>query len=705
MAPVKSAASRAAKAFLLAYAVASAVAIPFRCFVLISPDDDVAKLITAVTLFPLGLLQLLAVWQFANWLRYAYSRLPLLGWRARYTPGMAVATFLVPFSSLFKTADVVGEIIDGTAPQRMPRAPALARLPAPKFGSAWWYLFLASSAANDIASAVAWSSGRSHETRVIVLIIVAQILSAAAATLAVRFVEAIDARLKRCAFLIKRDGRPDIAEAIQQEPFFPSAGLASILQFVLVIGLGVDLIDIVVFIIAKPDRPIGEIAARSVLLANAAILLIAPMVFFCWVHRVARNGNQMGILSTSPALAVLGFAIPIYNLAHPWVLLQTFWRAVKPKDGTRTSSMDINVWWTCTILYTGLSVLAVFLRRDPSLHTTWLAVVLTSAMLALLAAWELYSAVFDISRELEPIETRFKTSQDTLARAALLNAMQHERESGTVPAVLPKRATWTEVLLPIAAAVDEGIATEAPEKVAERQLVDRHIEALQRAGKPLAYRSTASLTLALRVVMLLSTIVVELALLSTAINNWHFANSTFLFNVIVFGLLTAIVGLPTWAVFTYWVFRVARNLTVLAEGNGQPQAKRTALRFGLMFREASTLRALFDGAFGGVPSDLEPLVTVWLVALRIVQLTPVVLALALPRASSTALLAGFVLGGALAIWIAISAKLVRTLDQGVANLAAIESAPVAASVEAAVTSTAPTSTLPRTPPIEPQPTL
>jgi len=128
---------------------------------------------------------------FLMWLHRSSSNLPAFGyWKSQgYSPAWAVGSFFVPIANLFMPYQALKEIWQNSRPANS-QSFSFSTSP-PGFFPAWWAFWLASNFATNIHFRI--SGEVPHEAKVIVGI-VSEVLSIAAAAFAIQVIKEIDER-------------------------------------------------------------------------------------------------------------------------------------------------------------------------------------------------------------------------------------------------------------------------------------------------------------------------------------------------------------------------------------------------------------------------------------------------------------------------------------------------------------------------------
>ncbi|HEU4371289.1 MAG TPA: DUF4328 domain-containing protein [Methylomirabilota bacterium] len=144
---------------------------------------------------------------FVRWVGRAQGNLPALGATGfRYAPRQAMAAFLVPGPNVVRPPAVLRELWNASDPRypagttwRAGRAPACVRW--------WWALLLAAAAAEVAARALAlWSGDPLDLGPAMRVLVLGQLLAAAAAVLGITVVLGVDSRQEAAAW--RRAGAP-----------------------------------------------------------------------------------------------------------------------------------------------------------------------------------------------------------------------------------------------------------------------------------------------------------------------------------------------------------------------------------------------------------------------------------------------------------------------------------------------------------------
>jgi hypothetical protein len=138
---------------------------------------------------------------FVRWVGRAHGNLPALGAAGlRYAPRQAMAAFLVPGLNLVRPPAVLREVWSASDP-RQPAGSGWRATPAPARLWWWWALAVAALAA-DVAARLlaAWSGGPLDLGPAMRALVAAQLLTAAAAVVAIALVLGVDGRQEACAW-------------------------------------------------------------------------------------------------------------------------------------------------------------------------------------------------------------------------------------------------------------------------------------------------------------------------------------------------------------------------------------------------------------------------------------------------------------------------------------------------------------------------
>jgi hypothetical protein len=138
---------------------------------------------------------------FIGWVGRAARNLPALGATgASYAPRRAMAAFLVPGPNLVRPPAVVRELWNASDP-RHPAGSAWRRASTPVRVRWWWALLVGALAADLTARGLAlWSGGPLDFGPAMRLLVVAQLLTAAAAVVGITVVLGVDSRQDEAAW-------------------------------------------------------------------------------------------------------------------------------------------------------------------------------------------------------------------------------------------------------------------------------------------------------------------------------------------------------------------------------------------------------------------------------------------------------------------------------------------------------------------------
>lgn len=701
---------------LVAFAVVSLLSLPLRCW--FAFKGHAAAAVDGGFAGLAGLLEFTAIILFVGWLRTTYGTLPFFGVRTRYTPAMAVAVFLIPFSNYFRAGDVVDELIDGTDFTKLAAAARVQRVSIPIVVRSWWYFFIAGATLSNIATAILLTPGSAHESMSLVaLIVVAQLLLAGSALLAVRFVETIEARMENCLARLRMSGQKDIERVIPLRLVEPSDVPFKAFCVCLVVFIGIRVFDIAcaIRLWIGDDLAINLVRPWLPFLAGG-VFLLTVLTFFWWVSRLATNLQAMSLTTLSPAWAVGGLFIPFFNLFHGYDVLRTMWRGVQkqapPKPAAQPATFTIwvgaeeestaqrpvllTVWLILLLAAVLTSIYAQAALIFANQRDTFIALRYVGAFLTIATCVALYAAASEINEAVQPFESRFINDAQAVKRAALAAASRSERTLAQ-PRPDAKRASWSEVLLPIATAVDQGLASETAERRQERALADQQAAARPVLPRPriptkeiagvlsnvlqvvalvaaqLAERTsrphvpatnvirTRILTNALRVVMLFSLLIAEVALFLYGGDSTAF-HGAIVARLVALTIFVLMFGLPTWLLLAGWVFLTQRNVEAIDPWTVVTPSALAMFRL----REPGVLRAIMMTTFDGISVSHERRLRTWSWSLRVVQFAPLILLVLI--GTPLAPVGALVVAVALIVWCIMTAAFVREIDDGVEML-------------------------------------
>jgi len=657
--------ARATTTLLFAYAVATFIALPLRCYLLV--EGEVGDATHGGFLIITSCLQLIAMIQFGKWLKFSYGALPFLGFRTRYTPGMAVAVFLIPFANFFRTGDVVDELIAGTDYTKVAPVARVQRVRISILVKSWWYFFLLGAALNDATTALLMRPGLGlRPAQAIQILVVAHLLSAGSALLAARFVDTIQTRLQNCAARLRVTGK-DVSPAVSQGTFVSTELPLKALRASLIVFVIVRVLDVALALRFFDVEAPGATGFDRWLQAAVFIMfcLSAPL-FLWWVYRLASNLRIVGVSTVSPVWAVVGFLIPIVNIAHALSVMNTFWRASQKRAADdRETSPAVTTWWVAsTIALLLAAAMKAMTLAEVERQTLLLTVFVTSGFVVI-AAIALYRAVSSINEHAEFLESQLANDREAIKHSALSATIRGDRPLEQEP-LRAKKVSWSEVLLPIASAVDEGLGSETDDDRQARAIRDRDAVAARKAAAKFAPRQrtpkvseTTNLTKILRVVMLLSSILAVIALLVFAGNSVAL-RGTATARLLSLLLLTIFFGLPTWLLLAAWVYRTQRNIEAIDSWTLITPSRTAMFRL----RESRTLRAIAGDAFGELTTSHRRRLIAWTWTLRIIQLAPLLLFAASPY-SLVAVATALLITISLLMWAIVTANLLIQIDEAV----------------------------------------
>lgn len=112
----------------------------------------------------------------------------------------------------------------------------------------------------------------------------------------------------------------------------------------------------------QPEAVTAVVGLLGIFLAflGALLFLSTAVVFLIWIHGACANLPRLGATFTrvTPGLAVGGFFIPFYNIAHGYIVMREligFGRsALAPVDTLSPPSAPIVAWWWGLYLASGL---------------------------------------------------------------------------------------------------------------------------------------------------------------------------------------------------------------------------------------------------------------------------------------------------------------------------------------------------------------
>ncbi|MEO8034728.1 MAG: DUF4328 domain-containing protein [Acidobacteriota bacterium] len=643
-------ASRTAIGLLWAYALVASLTIPLRFW-----KGD-GRALEMVTVSFIGVFQLLAILGFGSWFRSAYAKLGIVGVQTRYTPAMALVIFFIPFSNLFRPGEIVAELYAGSEPGRL-RQTSRRRSSGPRAATFWWYCFLGSLVAGDVATAFHIREGHAQRLAPLILIAASQFLGAGAAIGATRFVGDIRDRQRRCAILLRLDGKTAQSAMIEEDALPASRRLTSILR-VLLVATGILRTIVITLLVLR----MSGLDVRPFVLPLAGltswVALATLTAFLLWVERVVSNIGRLSPFAQGAGFAAGGFFIPFFNLVHPLVLMQRIWQWLDRINGgiehydyapievaaaKRPRSTLIDVWWTTVCVELLIIVLAVSFRDDVDLpRSLFVIVTVVEFALALLTIGTLFNIVSTIGAKVASME------------AASLGAQELILSSTAADPATP-RATWTEVLLPIASTIDTGLREEGPDLRRERELVERARDAEEEAARTSTFYSASTLTKTLRVLLLFAIFVAfaEGFTYIVFVPGSHHTVGTLL--AICVG--AAVCGLPPWLMLSRWAAAQYHNGVSLRRLNGDPHVYRRRI---LRFREPGVFRALWIASSSSPTTDSS--FTIWQGSLRILQAAPIWLTVASVGSDYVVMGGGALFVLNVTVCLSLTATMIREID-------------------------------------------
>ena len=673
-------ASRTAVGFLRAFAVMAFVTVALHLSSRFLPDG--LKFLEPLAFVLLALIQLMTIYAFASWFKAAYANLGRLGAETQYTPAMAVVVFFVPFSNLFKPTQLVRELYAGSDPARL-RPNSKRRPDTSHAATFWWYGFLTSSIVGDIAAALTLREQEIVRLAATSLMVLSLIIAAASALGATRFVLDIRELQRRCALLLRIDKKITQSAAIEDDSFHTSKALSANLRFFLIISAVLQpvFVGLVWMLPSKPDL---AVSAGLAALIWIVVALAAGITFLCWVYRIVTNMRRALPFSTKPGSAVIGFFIPIINIIHAWDLLQSIWKfldrvgagiwhydarsvALTKKEGSRSAAIDI--WWLTNLANIGIAIFTRVVEPGENARLYLVAELLLSVVSSVL----IVQVVAAISRKMNSIE-QFLLAQR--ATPAILPAPVPATEAATpsasatpaAPAIAVQKRSWSEVLLPIAATIDDGVRADPVEERLQRERVEtakdleKEKERLRRIEiEKSTFRNATQLTSTVRVLLLLAIFVgagEAFVLVSFAP---RIQSTVVVLLLICFAALPC--GLPAWVMLSRWAYAQWRNAVSLALVDGDPSA---AARKILLFNEPFVMRDLLIAATQS--AEVGTSFRIWQLALRLLQFSPIYLAYGATKGDLSVMVAAGVFMVALVICLTFTAGLVRQIDGGLASM-------------------------------------
>ena len=103
---------------------------------------------------------------------------------------------------------------------------------------------------------------------------------------------------------------------------------------------------------------------------QAVAFLVGGIVILTWLYRAVANVHALGArgFSTSPAMAVAWYFIPLANLAMPYATMRDVWKAsVDPRDWEAASSpVTLIFWWLFWLIgnIAGIAAFRIALESD-----------------------------------------------------------------------------------------------------------------------------------------------------------------------------------------------------------------------------------------------------------------------------------------------------------------------------------------------------
>jgi hypothetical protein len=623
----------------------------------------------------LGAIQLAAIVSFGLWFKAAYSKLPILGAATRYTPGMACALFFVPFAHLFKPGELIEELYRGSDPARL-RPKSRRQVKGAKAATFWWYGFLASTTASDIAWILSLRANEASVSNLDQALIPAafiglsHLLAAAAALGATRFIGDISEFHRRCAILLKLDKRFAASAAIEDNTFQRSHRVASVLRGLLIASAVIVplTIGLLLGVIVAPK--LSWLFVVAIVLAGLVGVCLG-VAFLMWIHRVVSNIRRVAPYPDSPFFSVVGFAIPLFNLIHSWMVFQRIWtwldringgiwqddsRDIKISDVNPSRSLLVDTWWIVTVAEASIGVVAQVLASRETSAGVLAATVVAQIVMSSVAMLLLYRIVGMIAWKMASIEIFIAKE-----RSALPDHLEQE--------MAETRATWADVFLPIASTIDQGLrvpefmasqvelsqsAFVTPSEPAEPE-IDR--------GYPIVpFASARRLTLSVRVALLLAMLfgcagAIAFYLAFSLRPNTQIDRKAVAW--IVFGLgaaTTMLVGIAPWLLLARWMSAQVRNANSLGLLIADPRRAAWGI---LTLREPRVFRDLLAASsspLGGVAF------VVWNISLRLMQTSPIWLALACVRGSTIVTSAAILLFAVVVLALTHTAMFVRDID-------------------------------------------